>query len=94
MPLVGRRREIGRDTMSIGAQDRVLVDMERRSHLHRVSRGLYRFRTFPSARDELMAATLWPDRLGVISHDSALNPWDLCDVNPADVTNGERAKRP
>ena len=26
--------------------------------------------------------TLWPRRPGVISHDSALDLWDLCDVNP------------
>jgi predicted transcriptional regulator of viral defense system len=32
-----------------------------------------------------MAATLWPNRLGVISHDSALDLWDLCDVNPAKI---------
>jgi predicted transcriptional regulator of viral defense system len=32
-----------------------------------------------------MAATLWPRRLGVISHDSALDLWDLCDVNPARI---------
>jgi predicted transcriptional regulator of viral defense system len=74
------------DATSIGAQDRVLVDMERHGHLHRVSRGLYRFRSFPpSPRNELMAATLWPNRLGVISHDSALDLWDLCDVNPAKI---------
>jgi predicted transcriptional regulator of viral defense system len=74
------------DATSIGAQDRVLVDMERHGHLHRVSRGLYRFRSFPpSVRDELMAATLWPNRLGVISHDSALDLWDLGDVNPAKI---------
>ena len=32
-----------------------------------------------------MQATLWPRRLGVISHDSALDLWDLCDVNPAKI---------
>lgn len=32
-----------------------------------------------------MQATLWPRRQGVISHDSALDLWDLCDVNPTKV---------
>jgi predicted transcriptional regulator of viral defense system len=32
-----------------------------------------------------MQATLWPRRLGVICHDSALDLWDLCDVNPAKI---------
>lgn len=31
----------------------------------------------------VMQATLWPRRLGVISHDSALDLWGLCDVRPA-----------
>jgi hypothetical protein len=74
------------DVTCLGGRDQVLVDMERHGHLDRVSRGLYRFRSFPpSARDELMAATLWPNRLGVISHDSALDLWDLCDVNPTKI---------
>jgi predicted transcriptional regulator of viral defense system len=74
------------DLAVIGAQNRVLVDMERHGHADRITRGLYRFRSFPiTARDELMAATLWPNRLGVISHGSALDLWGLCDVNPARV---------
>jgi predicted transcriptional regulator of viral defense system len=74
------------DITTAGGRGQVLVDMERHGHLDRVSRGLYRFRSFPpSARDELMAATLWPNRLGIISHDSALDLWDLCDVNPTKI---------
>ncbi len=47
---------------------------------------MYRFRAFPPGPlDELMQATLWPRRLGVISHDSALDLWDLCDVNPPKI---------
>jgi len=44
--------------------------------------------------DELMEATLWPRRIGVISHQTALGLWDLCDVNPAkvDVTVPKAAK--
>jgi predicted transcriptional regulator of viral defense system len=48
--------------------------------------GFYPFRLLPTTgRDELMGATLWPRRLGVISHDSALDLWQLCDVNPAQI---------
>lgn len=74
------------DARELGGQDGVLVDMERAGHLDRVAQGLYRFRSFPTdPREELMAATLWPRRLGVISHDSALDLWGLCDVNPARI---------
>lgn len=74
------------DISDLGGSDQVLVDMERHGHLDRQARGLYRFRSFPASdRDELMAATLWPKRLGVISHDSALDLWNLCDVNPAKI---------
>lgn len=74
------------DVRNLGGHDGALVDMERAGHLDRVERGLYRFRSYPTdERDELMAATLWPRRLGVISHDSALELWDLCDVNPASI---------
>ena len=32
-----------------------------------------------------MEATLWPRGLGVISHDTALDLWELCPVNPLKV---------
>lgn len=74
------------DATDQGATAQVLVDMERHGQLDRVAHGLYRFPAFPTGpRDELMQATLWPRRLGVISHDSALDLWDLCDVNPARI---------
>jgi predicted transcriptional regulator of viral defense system len=71
---------------ALGGQHQVLVDMERHGHLERFARGLYRFRLYPTTtRDELMGATLWPRRLGVISHDSGLDLWELCDVNPSQI---------
>ena len=74
------------DARELGGHDGALVDMARAGQLDRTARGLYRFRSYPTdARDELMAATLWPRRLGVISHDSALDLWDLCDINPARI---------
>jgi predicted transcriptional regulator of viral defense system len=74
------------EAREIGATPQVLVDMHRHGLLNRVAHGVYRFSAFPPGPlDELMQATLWPRRLGVISHDSALDLWDLCDVNPAKV---------
>ncbi len=74
------------DVRDLGGPLQVLVDMHRHGQLDRVAHGLYRFPAFPSGPfDELMQATLWPRRLGVISHDSALDLWDLCDVNPARI---------
>lgn len=74
------------DARHLGGTAQVLVNMHRHGQLDRVAHGLYRFRAFPTDRlDELMQATLWPRRLGVISHDSALDLWNLCDVNPARI---------
>ena len=74
------------DAHELGAAAQVLVDMHRHGQLERVAHGLYRFAAFPpGALDEFMQATLWPRRLGVISHDSALDLWDLCDVNPPKI---------
>ena len=49
--------------------------------------GLYRFPAVPrTALDQYMEAVLWPHRAcGVISHASALDLHDLCDVNPAHI---------
>lgn len=74
------------DARDLGGVTQVLIDMHRHGHLDRVAHGLYRFRSFPAGPlDELMQATLWPRKLGVISHDSGLDLWDLCDVNPAKI---------
>lgn len=74
------------DARALGIQPRRLVDLEQRGQADRVAHGVYRLRAVPpTPRDQLMEATLWPRRLGVISHDSALDLWDLCDVNPAKV---------
>lgn len=74
------------DVGHLGGDSGLLVDMRRYGHLDRVAHGVYRFRSLPSGPlDEFMQATLWPRRLGVISHASALDLWDLCDVSPAKV---------
>ena len=74
------------DVRGLGGTAQVLVDMHRHGQLQRVAHGLYRFPLYPrDPRDELKQATLWPRGLGVISHDSALDLWELCDVNPAKI---------
>lgn len=74
------------DVRDLGGATQVLIDMYRHGHLDREGHGLYRFRSFPvGPLDELMQATLWPRRRGVISHDSGLDLWDLCDVNPSKI---------
>ena len=64
-----------------------LAEMAARGVVERVDRGLYRFPAVPrTALDQYMEAVLWPHRAqGVISHSSALNLHDLCDVNPAHI---------
>jgi predicted transcriptional regulator of viral defense system len=74
------------DMRELGGTTQVLIDMHRHGQLQRVAHGLYRFALFPpNPRDEMKQATLWPRGLGVISHDSALDLWELCDVNPAKI---------
>ncbi|MDR1426559.1 MAG: type IV toxin-antitoxin system AbiEi family antitoxin domain-containing protein [Bifidobacteriaceae bacterium] len=55
-----------------------------RGKLVRASHGVYRFPQWPvSDRDHLMEAVLWTkDSSAVLSHDTALDVLDLCDINP------------
>lgn len=64
-----------------------LPEMAARGVLQRIDHGLYRFPAIPNtALDQYMQAVLWPHRAhGVISHTSALDLHDLCDVNPAHI---------
>jgi predicted transcriptional regulator of viral defense system len=64
-----------------------LPEMAARGVVERVNRGLYHFPAVPrTALDQYMEAVLWPHRArGVISHASALDLHDLCDVNPAHI---------
>lgn len=60
--------------------------MHHRGLLDRLSVGLYRFPIVPtSALDQYMEATLWPRTPTVLSHDTALDLHDVCDVNPARI---------
>jgi predicted transcriptional regulator of viral defense system len=72
------------DAQALGIDPVRLRQMAHRGVLERVSHGVYRLAHAPVGRlDDYMAATLWPRRVrGVISHESALDLHDLCDVNP------------
>jgi predicted transcriptional regulator of viral defense system len=69
----------------IGVSAINLARMAKRGQLERVSTGLYRFLDHPrSDLDRFMAATLWPQREGaVLSHDRAIELYDVSDIAPA-----------
>jgi predicted transcriptional regulator of viral defense system len=64
-----------------------LVRMAERGQLERRATGLYRFPLTPTSRlDAYMEATLWPRRArGVLSHETALDLYELSDVNPSKI---------
>lgn len=87
------------DVRRAGVDPKRLVDYERRGIAERVAYGVYRMKGIPPDElDEYMRAALWPMGAGVLSHETALDLYELCDVNPAsvDVTvpRGYRTHRP
>jgi predicted transcriptional regulator of viral defense system len=60
-----------------------LVTLAARGGLERVGYGLYRLPNFPfDPNDELILATLWANDRGAISHETAIQFYELADVNP------------
>ncbi|HEY5287599.1 MAG TPA: type IV toxin-antitoxin system AbiEi family antitoxin domain-containing protein [Solirubrobacteraceae bacterium] len=87
------------DVRDAGFDPKRLVDYERRGVAERVAYGVYRMKAIPpDDLDEYMRAALWPMGAGLLSHETALDLYELCDVNPAgiDVTvpNNYRTHRP
>jgi predicted transcriptional regulator of viral defense system len=87
------------DVRHAGFDPKRLVDYERRGIAERVAHGVYRMKGVPPDElDEYMRAALWPMGAGVLSHETALDLYGLCDINPAhiDVTvrRGYRTHRP
>lgn len=87
------------DVRDAGFDPKRLVDYERRGIAERMAYGVYRMKGVPPDElDEYMRAALWPRGAGVLSHETALDLYELCDVNPAgiDVTvpRGYRTHRP
>lgn len=80
-----------RDAAAAGIDSQTLVNLAHKGttpSLRRVAQGVYRF---PEDRipvdewDRYALATLWPAGQGVLSHETALQLHDLCDVNPAKI---------
>ena len=87
------------DVRDAGLDPKRLVDYERRGVAERVAYGVYRMKAIPpDDLDEYMRAALWPMGAGLLSHETALDLYELCDVNPAgiDVTvpHSYRTHRP
>jgi predicted transcriptional regulator of viral defense system len=60
--------------------------MTARDTLEHVSHGLYRMPMVPATQlDAYMEAVLWTGRRGVLSHETALDLHELCDVNPSAI---------
>jgi predicted transcriptional regulator of viral defense system len=78
------------DARDLGVDPQRLQKMKDRGVLEGTSRGVFRFPDVPAtALDQYAAATLWPLTVqGVLSHATALDLHDLCDINPSriDVT--------
>jgi predicted transcriptional regulator of viral defense system len=75
------------DASELGIQSMTLIRMSERGTLERRGHGLYRLRYFPvSPLDSYMEATLWPrGARGVLSHETALQLYELSDVNPSKI---------
>ena len=74
------------DARELGIPPDRLVTMARRDLLDRAAFGIYRLPLFADALTPYMEATLWPHRTrGVLSHETALDLYELSDVNPAKI---------
>ena len=60
--------------------------MAARHTLEHLGHGLYRMpMVLPTQLDAYMEAVLWTGRRGVLSHETALDLYELCDVNPSAI---------
>jgi predicted transcriptional regulator of viral defense system len=75
------------ESRSVGYADNTIAQMARRGRIDRVSQGVYRIPFLPGGRmGPYMAAVMWPAGVrGVISGETALDLWEVGDVNPAQI---------
>jgi predicted transcriptional regulator of viral defense system len=75
------------DARGLGIDGAVLRMLHSRGRVARLSRGVYRFPEMPAGPlDQYAAATFWPEGVrGILSHATALERHDLCDVNPTRI---------
>lgn len=76
-----------KDARQVGIRPQRLAEMARRGSLRREGLGLYRLDPFPPHElDGYRKATLWPYGIeGILSHETALDLYELSDVNPAKI---------
>ena len=75
-----------RDAEAIGASEAALRRMARRGTLERRGFGIYAIPQLIADRlGQYQEALLWVREPGALSHDTALDLHDLCDINPAQV---------
>jgi predicted transcriptional regulator of viral defense system len=76
-----------RDARDLAVDPQRLQKMLDRGLLERVSRGVFRFPDVPAGPlDQYVAAALWPLEVqGVLSHATALDLHELCDINPGQI---------
>jgi len=86
-----------RDAQNLAIASLELTKLAARGALERVSQGVYRFPEWPiGANDHLMEAVLWTrDPHAALSHDTALDVYELCNINPdkTHVTIPRREKK-
>jgi predicted transcriptional regulator of viral defense system len=74
------------DARELGIDPAQLRIMAARQTLEHRGHGLYRMPVVPPTElDAYMEATLWTGRRGVLSHATALDLYELCDVNPSAI---------
>ncbi len=75
-----------RQAASAGYSPPLLAHHQKAGRITRVRRGIYRLIHFPRGEhEELVAAWLWTEGKGVISHQTALSLQGLSDVLPAQI---------
>jgi predicted transcriptional regulator of viral defense system len=71
------------DLREIGISPKRLNEYAKRGHADHLGYGIYRMHLIPPGEwDEFVQATIWPDGRGVLSHETALDLYELCDVSP------------
>jgi predicted transcriptional regulator of viral defense system len=75
------------DAAEVGYARGTMDKLARRGQLERVGWGVYRVPFIPGGpMAEYMQAVLWPvGTSGVLTHETALDLWDVCDINPAKI---------
>lgn len=75
-----------RQALAAGYSPPLLAHHQKAGRITRIHRGIYRLVHFPPGeQEELVAAWLWTDTAGVLSHQTALSLHGLSDVLPAQI---------